>query len=402
MPAGFATEVLSSLDEFGDFSKALTPVHTTTRFTRSVLVNFRRSTNRKPSKEVVAIDLDRRLRLCCQLPFGVLQGTDLVSSLSIVIAYNNLPEQLETTLVSLLENRPADCEIIVAHSGNYADPYDLTDEVRFVDLASNQRLADLLNAGVAAANSDVVHILECGIQATEGWCSEALEAFEDSEVASVSPVIFDRQRPERILATGVVYGTSGTCGVRGGGRRLRRSHARIAGPTKQAAFYRAASLRAIGGFTGDVGPDLLAVDVAVSLQQLGLRTVFEPSSILLGEAVTTPMSAISRGKYAERLFARHAASHRWLPSLLSHPWTFLVDVVRSFPSPQVAGVILGRLLAWFTMSGILKNRISSDEALEWLADEANSEQHVSLNLELSVTESSEKQTADLLPLRRAG
>ena len=51
-----------------------------------------------------------------------------VPRLSIIIPHRN-DQLLEETILSVLENRPRDCEIIVAHDGSYCDPYQLVDEV---------------------------------------------------------------------------------------------------------------------------------------------------------------------------------------------------------------------------------------------------------------------------------
>ena len=53
--------------------------------------------------------------------------------LSIVIPVLGDPQQLDDTLLSVLENRPANCEILVVHNQPYHDPYNLSDEVRFVE-----------------------------------------------------------------------------------------------------------------------------------------------------------------------------------------------------------------------------------------------------------------------------
>ena len=49
--------------------------------------------------------------------------------LSIIIPALGNSARLESTLVSVLENRPLDCDIIVVHTGEYNDPYDLAGEI---------------------------------------------------------------------------------------------------------------------------------------------------------------------------------------------------------------------------------------------------------------------------------
>ncbi len=70
--------------------------------------------------------------------------------LAIIISAVGSVESWEGTLVSVLENRPADCEIIVALSQPYADPYDLKDEVRFVAPLGRGSATATINAALAS------------------------------------------------------------------------------------------------------------------------------------------------------------------------------------------------------------------------------------------------------------
>jgi len=56
-----------------------------------------------------------------------------VPRLSIVIPVLGDPRKLDDTLVSVLENRPAHCEILVVHNEPYDDPYQLSNEVCFIE-----------------------------------------------------------------------------------------------------------------------------------------------------------------------------------------------------------------------------------------------------------------------------
>ena len=56
-----------------------------------------------------------------------------MTRLSIIIPVLGHSTRLDDTLVSVLENRPANCEIIVVHTEPYDDPYDLAGEVRFLE-----------------------------------------------------------------------------------------------------------------------------------------------------------------------------------------------------------------------------------------------------------------------------
>ena len=104
------------------------------------------------------------------------------------VAANRPDSTFEQTLVSVLQHRRGGTEVIVAHDGCYADPFELGDEVRFV-VADSNRLIDSIAAGCDAAWGRYVAVLTDGHLATEGWCAAALSAFSDPAVAAVAPVL---------------------------------------------------------------------------------------------------------------------------------------------------------------------------------------------------------------------
>ena len=104
----------------------------------------------------------------------------------------------EDTLVSVLENQPVGSEILVAHDGNYDDPFDLDGEVRFVVDNSTQPV-DLIAKAAMVARGRFVHVLTPGMLATAEWADEALGHFAESDVASVAAVV---QNDQVIVAAG--------------------------------------------------------------------------------------------------------------------------------------------------------------------------------------------------------
>ena len=123
--------------------------------------------------------------------------------LSIIVPALGSQKHLDETLVSVLENRPPQCEVILVHPRSYADPYDLGDEVRFVEAGCDD-LVGLMNHGFAASRADFVHFLQPGVEVEPDWLDAALDCFERSlTVGSVSPVILDPGRNRRSAAIGV-------------------------------------------------------------------------------------------------------------------------------------------------------------------------------------------------------
>ena len=159
-------------------------------------------------------------------------------NVSIVIPSVDDAKRLETTLVSLLENRPSGCEIVVPHSGYYDDPYNIADEVRFIDIPAAQSETELLAVAWSMVEGPIVHLLAPGATVQEGWLDDALARFERPDVMAVTPEVYFSDSPEPVH--GLVADEFGLRAAANGTAPL--------GPMRQAAFYRYSLLAALGGF----------------------------------------------------------------------------------------------------------------------------------------------------------
>lgn len=283
---------------------------------------------------------------------------DLVRSprLSIVIPTPADTAAMEETLVSVLEHRPDDCEIVVALGCEYADPWNIREEVRFVQAPAGSSLVGCVNLGVAASAGDVVHVLAAGWRATEGWTDRPMERFEDDDVVAVVPLGVAADDRDRVVSAGV------RCAV--GGRRIdvaadgrwRRAKATDCppsgatvpqGPVLETGFWRSDVLELAGrGFTtvcGDTGAD---ADMAITLSRSGRRVVVEPHSRVIAPSATGRIRTRSfvAGLHAERLFWRSVAGSSILPALVMH----VVEIVRHAVARAPLGtlpMLVGRAIA---------------------------------------------------------
>lgn len=175
-----------------------------------------------------------------------------MNTLSIVIPATGSQAEIEDTLLSILENRPPHCEILVVHDKSYTDPYDLSDEVRFVEFDVPRTIAKLarpiayLNEGFTHCRGDIVHTLIPGFSVDEDWCGPALELFEDSNVGSVAPRIVAGKK--RFAVKGVGYHS------RRGKQIIRNNKQPIVAPLFGTGFFRASCLRFMRGFEVRFGP----------------------------------------------------------------------------------------------------------------------------------------------------
>lgn len=282
------------------------------------------------------------------LEFGFLERYARISTvprLSIVIPCLVCDKRFENTLASVLQNRPDHCEVLVAVAGSYDDPYELENEVGFVETSADASLVELINLGVAHAGGDVVHVLQCGLEVPEGWTSEPLRRFDDESIAAVSPWIVSASRSAGRATVGVAYGN-------GGKRRecqlpLSRPSdpcRNILGPTLRAAFYRREVFCAVGGLDAGIGPELADIDMALSLRAAGYAAACEPAShISAAEEPRHSASAFDQGSRAEFLFWKHATHQGWLGSVTAHVLLVGGEMLRAVFHPSLVASLFGRL-----------------------------------------------------------
>lgn len=198
-------------------------------------------------------------------------------------------ESLETTLVSVLERRPDDCEVVVVLNAPYKDPYNLQGEIQFLQAPAKTDLISCLNLGISATQAPIVHLLASGYQVDEGWIGQALAHFNDPRVAAVTPTIYDANDHNHLLAAGVGYRRGGRKTI---GRRLPQTTEQNSldaiGPLFKAAFFRRSALNAIGGLPVGVGEQLADVDLALSLRYAGWQIALEPKCRVFATTLDAP------------------------------------------------------------------------------------------------------------------
>lgn len=257
-----------------------------------------------------------------------------VNRLSILIPWVQNDAAHEDTLASVLAHRPADCEILVAHRGAYEDPYDLAEEVVFLEGRSDASALQLLNLAADEADGDILHPLSGGLEVTDGWADEALELFADEKLVSVAPLVVDGDQTT-VLSAGVF--------VSAGRRQVRRTGSLTAtelsrdpvGPCLQAGFYRVEAWDAASGLDESMGLDA-DLDLALCLRALGdCRTAC--GSRIRQASPAPALGGLQRGRTAGRLFRRHAEREGF-----SRFGFWSSTLVRSFGRPlESLGVWLG-------------------------------------------------------------
>jgi hypothetical protein len=250
---------------------------------------------------------------------------------------------LEDTLVSVLENRPADAEIVVIPALPYDDPWNIAEEVRFIPAPVGAGLVGCVNVGVAASVGSVIHVLAGGWKATEGWTDRALERFEDRGVGAVVPLGVSAVDRDQVVCTGIRRTLGGRSRLLAPARRA-APLPRPSAPALEAGFWRADVLTRAAGFSTACGDANAAADMAALLACAGLEVVVEPSSRIVWGPARRRGSAFLAGLHAERLFWRSLAADSIVPALVAHA----VEIVRHAAARAPLGtlpMLAGRLAA---------------------------------------------------------
>ncbi len=272
--------------------------------------------------------------------------------LSIVIPAPADTSALEETLVSVLENRPDDCEIVVALGCEYADPWNIREEVRFVQAPRGSSLVGCTNLGIAASTGRVIHVLAAGWRATEGWTDKPVERLTAGHAAAVVPLGVSDEDHDLVVSAGLRHTLGGrrVPVVAAPRRSLRasafdpRSVRRPTAPVLEAGFWSAELLTAAGpGFATACGDALADADMAAAVGSAGGAVVLEPESRVVCGAMRARPSAFVGGLQAERLFWRSLGGRAVLAALVAHA----VEIVRhSIASAPLATLpmLVGRLV----------------------------------------------------------
>lgn len=187
-----------------------------------------------------------------------------VPRLSLIVPFQRDEAALETTLVSVLESRTSEDELIIVHAGDYDDPYQLAgDEAVVLETEGGSSLAVRLNLAARASCSPLVQVVLPGTKFEPGWCDEGLESLEDGSVHAVAMPVVDPSTQR------VAYGLDQEALPH---RRIAFQSDRVAGPALSGTLIRRRSLLKLGGWSELIADSLLDLELALLMRSLGLRS----------------------------------------------------------------------------------------------------------------------------------
>jgi GT2 family glycosyltransferase len=253
-------------------------------------------------------------------------------------------------------------------------------EVKVAALAQNSGFIAACNAGVAAAQGEILVLLNNDTEAEPGWLAAlvaALVEHPEAGAAASKMLLFDRR--DTLHTAGDMMGQDGIPRNRGVWERDEGQHDQqrwVFGPCGGAAAYRREAWQQAGGFDRALFMYMEDVDLAWRLQRLGWRTIYAPEARIYHQ-----LSATGGGALASYYTGRNTLwviARNWPSALLRRYWRAMVvaqlriarDALRAWRGQagrarlrgQLAG-LLGLPRAWRQRQD---NQRVSDDYLESL------------------------------------
>ncbi|MFN3193479.1 MAG: hypothetical protein ACE361_23405 [Aureliella sp.] len=232
-------------------------------------------------------------------------------NLSLIVPHRGDDARFEETLVAILENRPEESEVIVVHDGTYQDPYQLGDEVVFVQTDRRLPLPQLLNEGLMASFAPIIGFVVDGTIVSQHWADEAVYALQD-DLDLVSVAIPTESRGQTSFG---IDGRSlnNSLRLKKGAIHQHREREVCASSGLTCGLFRRSVLLALDGLKGST---LTAAeyDLAVSFSQLGLESECETEVRVVYQGPVAAKSDEVR-ELAEQAAAHGLVAAGWLAAL---------------------------------------------------------------------------------------
>ncbi len=281
-----------------------------------------------------------------------------IPRLSIIVPLGTNDAAFEETLVSVLANRPVGCEILVVHDGNYSDPFNIVDEVRFV-IASSNHMIDLITAGVDSARARFVHILTPGFRATDQWTDAAMAKFQRHDTAVVAPLILD-QAKRNIVAAGWNDSSFRLCQPNTQATTQRENAtSEIVGAFLQASFWRREVLQSLAAAF-----DAPAVGEATyAYGHLAIQAGWR--CLQANDSVLTTTQRVADWDVSSYKRGRHYRAIRKAITLREESMPLLVNLLRSITRPSSIAETLGQA-SYRSKMASTKRRLQFDRVVEYV------------------------------------
>lgn len=214
---------------------------------------------------------------------------------SVVVPNWNGAAHLPTCLDALRAQTYPHIEVMVADNASTdGSPEMLAErypEVRVLALGENRGFTGACNAGMEAAEGEVVALLNNDTQAEPGWLAAVVDAFErhpEAGLVASKMLLFDQR--DTLHTAGDFYGADGIPGNRGVWQRDNGAYSHeeyVFSACGGAAAYRRAMLDQIGLLDDDFFFSCEDVDLAWRAQLAGWRCLYTPDAVVYHRLAAT-------------------------------------------------------------------------------------------------------------------
>lgn len=283
--------------------------------------------------------------------------------LSIVIPSHRRADLLRLCLASVVRHAPDGTEILVVDDGSHDAAISLTaldfPNVRTIRHPRSKGFCVAANAGIRAARSAIIELLNDDTQVASGWADAALKCFADPCIGAVAPLVL-QGTPEdsrRIIdSAGDGYDPGGFAFKRGRGELLKAEHLEprdVDAASGSSVFLRRSALLQTGLLPESFSAYFEDVDLSLRLNAAGYRIRYEPASVVWHRV------GGSYGKRSRRLLEQQSCNEErlfWrnrqngLNNLLRHAAVLSGKSIRRFREGTFIPFAMGRLRAVFRVA----------------------------------------------------
>lgn len=276
---------------------------------------------------------------------------------SVIIPNWNGAALLPACLDSLRAQTYRRLEIIVVDNASTDDSVALVreryPEVRLVVLPENRGLTGGVNAGIRAAQGEIIALLNNDAEAEPAWVEalvQALEAHPEAGSAASKMLLHDRR--DVLNSAGDTYGLDGIPGNRGVWERDAGQYdhdIEVFGACGGATAYRRAMLDEIGLFDEELFMYCEDVDLAWRAQIAGYRCVFAPAARVYHRLSATgggPLASFYTGRNTLLVIAKDyppALLRRYWPLVLRAQLRIAWDALRAWRGEAARARLRGQL-----------------------------------------------------------
>jgi GT2 family glycosyltransferase len=316
-------------------------------------------------------------------------NSNLQPPISIIIPNWNGAHHLPTCLDALRRQTLQPIEVIVVDNASSDGSRDLLArdyaEVAVIALSANRGFAGACNAGIRAAQSDLVALLNNDTEADPNWVAAVVDAFtRHPEAGSVASkmLLFDRR--DTFHTAGDFYRLDGLPGNRGVWQKDDGQFDReelVFSACGGSAAYRRSMLDQIGLLDEDFYYSCEDVDLGWRAQLAGWKCVYVPNAVVYHKLQSTGgglTASYFDGRNFIYLIAKNYPSGLWRRhrgAIVGAQWRLAREALRAWRGAAARARLRGMLAGLIGLPKMLKKRrviqrsrrVSDDELMRILA-----------------------------------